>query len=92
MYRVYKVKPRGYDDLKGENPLIPRQLSIAVTCSDVLVLVLVLVDTLERSIWSIVLRYVIEFTYCLHRRFFSVRWLRPGPVLLCACRDTELAY
>ena len=24
--------------------------------------------------------------------YFYVRWLRPGPVLLCACRDTELAY
>ena len=34
--------------------------------------------------WSIVLR-------CDdHTGIFYVRWLRPGPVLLCARRDTEL--
>ena len=34
--------------------------------------------------WSIVLR-------CDdHTGIFYVRWLRPGPVLICARRDTEL--
>ena len=33
--------------------------------------------------WSIVLR-------CDDHTYFYVQWLRQGPVLLCACQDTQL--